>query len=83
VGEAVYDPFAGSGTTLIAAEQEGRRCFAVEIEPKYCDIILARWEKATGKAARRIESASRVLQPDWHESASRVLPPNWLGGVTA
>ena len=50
----VYDPFAGSGTTLIAAEQLGRRCYAIEISPAYCDIIVARWEKFTGKKAERL-----------------------------
>lgn len=45
----VYDPFLGSGTTIIAAEQLGRRCFGLEIEPKYCDVILARWAKLTGR----------------------------------
>jgi DNA modification methylase len=47
----VYDPFLGSGTTLIAAEQLGRKCYGLEIEPKYCDVIIARWEKLTGKTA--------------------------------
>jgi len=51
----VYDPFLGSGTTLIAAEQLGRRAFGMEIEPRYVDIALARWEKATGRAAERVE----------------------------
>lgn len=50
--ELVYDPFLGSGTTLIAAEQLDRRCFGMEIDPKYCDVILARWEKLTGKLAQ-------------------------------
>lgn len=50
-GDVVYDPFLGSGTTLIAAEQLGRRCYGLEIEPKYVDVILARWENFTGKAA--------------------------------
>jgi DNA modification methylase len=47
----VYEPFAGSGTTLIAAEQLGRRCFAMEIEPRYCDVVRARWEALTGQTA--------------------------------
>lgn len=50
-GAAVYDPFCGSGTTLIACESEGRRCYAMEIDPVYCDVIVARWEAATGKKA--------------------------------
>jgi DNA modification methylase len=45
----VYDPFLGSGTTLIAAENLGRRCFAVELNPRYVSIALARWKKLTGK----------------------------------
>jgi DNA modification methylase len=51
-GEVALDPFAGSGTTLIACEQLGRRCLSMEIEPKYCDVIVQRWENYTGKKAR-------------------------------
>ncbi len=43
-GEGVYDPFLGSGTTLIAAEQLKRRCFGIELSPAYCDIIVNRWK---------------------------------------
>jgi DNA modification methylase len=50
-GEAVYDPFCGSGTTLIAAEQTGRICYAVELDPKYVDVIVRRWQSFTGKHA--------------------------------
>jgi DNA modification methylase len=49
--ELVYDPFLGSGTTLIAAEQLGRKCYGMEISPAYCDVIVNRWEKLTGKKA--------------------------------
>lgn len=49
--KSVYDPFLGSGTTLIAAEQLGRKCYGMEISPQYCDVIVKRWEKATGKRA--------------------------------
>ena len=45
------DPFLGSGTTLIACEQLGRKCMGLEIEPKYCDVIVERWETLTGKKA--------------------------------
>ncbi len=44
-GEGVYDPFLGSGTTLIASEQLGRKCFGIELDPAYCDIIVDRWVK--------------------------------------
>jgi DNA modification methylase len=49
--ELIYDPFLGSGTTLIAAEQLGRKCYGMEISPAYCDVIVQRWEKLTGKQA--------------------------------
>lgn len=48
-----YDPFLGSGTTLIAAEQLGRKCYGMEISPQYCDVIVARWERLTGRKATR------------------------------
>jgi hypothetical protein len=49
----VCDPFLGSGTTLIAAEQLGRKCYGMEIDPAYCDVIVARWEELTGRKATR------------------------------
>lgn len=53
-GDAVLDTFAGSGTTLIAAEQLGRCCYAMELDPRYCDVIIERWEKLTGRQAEKI-----------------------------
>lgn len=50
-GDAVYEPFSGSGTTIIAAEQTGRRCFAMELSPQYVDVAVRRWEQFTGKKA--------------------------------
>lgn len=47
-GESVYEPFAGSGTTLIACENLGRRCYALELDPGYCDVIVDRWRRHTG-----------------------------------
>ena len=52
-GELVYDPFLGSGTTIVAAEQLDRVCFGVEIDPKYCDVIIQRWENLTGEKAKK------------------------------
>ena len=49
----VYDPFLGSGTTLIAAERQHRACYALEIEPRYVDMAVARWEAYTGQKAVR------------------------------
>jgi DNA modification methylase len=47
----VYEPFCGSGTTLIAAEDMGRRCFALELEPRFCDVAVRRWERVSGRQA--------------------------------
>lgn len=47
-GQAVYEPFSGSGTTIIAAEETGRTCYAVELNPAYVDMAVKRWEKFTG-----------------------------------
>lgn len=49
----IYDPFLGSGTTLIAAEQLGRKCYGIEIEPAYVDVCVERWENLTGGKATR------------------------------
>jgi hypothetical protein len=49
--DSIYEPFCGSGTTLIAAEQLGRKCYGMEISPQYCDVIVKRWESLTGKKA--------------------------------
>lgn len=53
IGDLVYEPFSGSGTTIIAAEQLNRRCYAMEISPAYCDVAVKRWENLTGKKAER------------------------------
>ena len=52
-GEHVLDLFGGSGSTLIAAEQTGRTTFLMEIDPLYCDVIVTRWERLTGRKAER------------------------------
>jgi DNA modification methylase len=61
-GEIVYDPFLGSGTTLIAAEQLGRKCYGMEISPQYCDVIVKRWETLTGKKAE-LEASNGQARP--------------------
>jgi DNA modification methylase len=53
-GDLVFEPFCGSGTQLIAAERTGRRCYAVELDPVYCDVAVRRWELATGRTASRL-----------------------------
>ena len=57
-GQAVYEPFLGSGTTLIAAETTGRICLAAELEPRYADVSVRRWQAFTGKPAV-LESTGR------------------------
>jgi DNA modification methylase len=52
-GECIYEPFAGSGTALIAAEETGRTCYALELAPAFCDVIVSRWERFTGGQAVR------------------------------
>jgi hypothetical protein len=52
-GGIIADPFLGSGTTMIACERLGRRCFGMEIEPRYVDVAVKRWEQFTGKEATR------------------------------
>src|SRR3954470_11839128 len=51
-GDLVLDPFLGSGTTLIAAERVGRRCCGLELDPRYTDTIIRRWQALTGDTAR-------------------------------
>ena len=50
----VFEPFCGSGTTLVACEQLRRTCFGMEISPQYCQVIIDRWEKLTGQKAERV-----------------------------
>jgi DNA modification methylase len=50
-GQAVYEPFMGSGTTLIAAETTGRSCYGIELNPAYIDVIVERWQNLTGQTA--------------------------------
>ena len=54
-GEALYEPFCGSGTALIAAERTGARCYAMEIDPIYVEVALARWERFSGQEAVRLD----------------------------
>lgn len=56
-GDVILEPFGGSGSTLLAAEQVGRRCFAVELDPAFCDVIKTRWENMTGRKAIKVAAA--------------------------
>jgi len=59
-GENVLGLFGGSRSTLIACEQTGRRCFLMEIDALYCDVIIQRWEQFTGRKAERIAPAEEA-----------------------
>ncbi len=52
-GDICFEPFSGSGSQLIAAERLQRHCYALEIEPRFCDVAVRRWEEFTGKKAER------------------------------
>ena len=60
-GNVVLDPFGGSGSTLIAAEKSGRVARLIELDPKYVDVIVRRWEDFTGQKARRVEASPQAL----------------------
>jgi len=54
-GDIVLDPFGGSGSTMMACEQLGRRCFMMELDPRFVDVIIERWEKLTNRKAELIK----------------------------
>ncbi|MEI6283421.1 MAG: site-specific DNA-methyltransferase [Alphaproteobacteria bacterium] len=58
-GQAVYEPFSGSGTTIIAAEMTGRTCHAIELNPAYIDVAVKRWEQFTGQKATREQAQAQ------------------------
>jgi len=59
-GQAVYDPFVGSGTTIIAAEMTGRAAHCIEISPTYCDVTIQRWQNFTGQTATKPDGTPHV-----------------------
>lgn len=61
-GQAIYEPFSGSGTTIIACEQEGRACHAIELNPAYVDVAVTRWENFTGQTATLEETGETFVQ---------------------
>ena len=60
-GDLILDLFGGSGTTLIAAQKLNRRCHLMELDPHYCDVIVARWQKYTGQKAELIVTDSQEV----------------------
>jgi DNA modification methylase len=59
--DIVLDPFGGSGTTLIAAERAGRRARLIELDPKYVDVIVQRWQATSGASAKHAETGQLFL----------------------
>jgi DNA modification methylase len=59
--DTVFDPFGGSGTTLIACERTGRQARLIEMEPKYCDVIVRRWQEHTGQLST-LEDNGRLFR---------------------
>ncbi|MFZ5573853.1 MAG: DNA-methyltransferase, partial [Pseudomonadota bacterium] len=62
-GDVVLDPFGGSGSTLIAAEKSGRRARLIELDPKYVDVIVRRWQDYAGSQATRLVDGAAFDQP--------------------
>ena len=58
-GQIVFDPFIGSGTTIIACEKTGRRCRGMEIDEHYCDVVIARWQDYTGGRGKKIKKGAK------------------------
>ena len=77
----ILDPFAGSGTTLIAAEKAGRRCAAMELEPRYVDLAIARWQTLTGRYAVRADSGITFAAAREQRDAGRTGPSNIMTGA--
>ena len=71
-GENVLDPFGGSGSTLIAAEQTGRRAFLMELDTLYCDVIVARYEQFTGRKAERLAAGKEQPEPPVRKRNAKV-----------
>jgi DNA modification methylase len=70
-GQAVYDPFLGSGTTLIAAEITGRVCYGLELNPAYVDVVVRRWQLFTGSEARHQASGQTFDERAQHHNADQ------------
>ena len=70
-GDNIYEPFSGSGTTIIAAHLTGRRCHAIELQPDYCDLAIRRIQQTTGQLAIHADTRTWFEKPDWLELITR------------
>ncbi|WP_181182051.1 MULTISPECIES: DNA modification methylase [unclassified Mesorhizobium] len=86
-GDIIFDPFLGSGTTLIAAERTDRRCYGIEIEPTFVDLAIRRWQAETGKDAVRASDGLTFSEAEAATEAEaepqRPSPPLLLDGPKA
>ncbi len=82
LGDAIYEPFSGSGTTIIAAEMTGRKCHAIELSPAYVDVAIRRWQDFTGKQAIHADTGevfndlavARLKKGEVHGSRGNAAP---------
>lgn len=72
-GDAVYEPFSGSGTSIIAAEMSGRRCYAIELSPAYVDVAVKRWQAFTGATATLVGDGRSFTQVAEARAAAAVV----------
>ncbi|HBC09253.1 MAG TPA: DNA methylase N-4, partial [Rhodospirillaceae bacterium] len=80
-GDLVLDPFLGSGTAVIACEQTGRVCAGLELDPKYVDVIVRRWQAYTGNKARHADTGMTFDEmADLRQGKMLLLPPPATGG---
>ena len=68
--DTILDPFGGSGTTIIACEKMGRQARVIELDPRYCDVIIRRWQAFTGQAARHEgpDARSMIWRQEWEQA---------------
>jgi DNA modification methylase len=74
--QIIYEPFAGSGTTIVGAQKTGRRCRAVELQPEYCDNAIRRIQHETGLVAVHAQSRQWFEVPEWLEFKTHVPTPH-------
>jgi hypothetical protein len=81
-GQAVYEPFSGSGTTIIAGEMTGRSVHAIELNPAYVDVTIKRWQDFTGKAAtlegdgRTFDDIAGIFSSDVPANTDPIVEPS-------
>ena len=80
-GQAVYEPFLGSGTTLIAAQSTGRVCYGIEIDPLFVDVVIRRWQAFTGEKAHRLRDGQTFDLVEQAAAVGSVDPSSVAGEV--